>query len=180
VSTASVIVSGIVGIGGLAFGFWNRWLSVAHDRTLTDLAAVRDVLEQGAINLHRVAYALDPVQQDLQSNAKATHAALETLGREYDEFVERMKVRLGPVHEVTREFEAANQATLDAFRSVQRVVVLHLPHIDRGDEVGVRQATKLLDKDRDVLTEARERFDEHRRLSIDAAARTAGAKLSSR
>ena len=175
-----MIVSGIVGIGGLAFGFWNRWLSVAHDRTLADLAAVRDVIEQGAIHLHRVAYVLDPVRQDLEGNAKTAHAALEPLGREYDELVERMKVRLGPGHEVTREFEAANQATLDAFRAVQRVVRLHLPRIERGDEVGVRQATKLLDKDRDVLTEARERFDDHRRLFIDAAASTAGAKLPSR
>jgi hypothetical protein len=178
VEVVSVIVSGVVGIGGLAFGWWNRWLSVRHDRTLADLAAVRDVIERGAIHLHQVAYALDPVKLDLEGNAREAHAALGPLGREYDELVERLKVRLGPEHQVVREFAGANEATLDAFRAVGRVVNLHLPHIERGG-LAANRASELLDRDRDKLDEARERFDRHRIRFIDAAARTAGATLRS-
>jgi hypothetical protein len=151
-----------------------------HDRQVADLEAVREVVEEGAIRLHRVAYALDPVKQDLEGNARKALAALEPLGRDSDELVERMKVRLGQDRDLAREFESANEATLDAFRAVQRVVVLHLPHIERGTEPGVRQATKLLERDRNVLTNARERLDGHRAEFIDAAARTVGANLPSR
>jgi hypothetical protein len=178
VSVISEIVAGIVGIGGLAFGWKQSTLRLGQERTLADLAAVRDVIEQGAIHLHRVAYALDPVKLDLEANAREAHAALEPLGREYDELVERLNVRLGPDHEVVREFAGANDATLDAFPAVQRVVKLHLQHIESGG-LAAKQATVLLDKDRDVLTAARERFDRHRGLFIDSGARTAGGKLPS-
>jgi hypothetical protein len=113
-----------------------------HDRQVADLNAVREIVEEGAILLHRVAYELDPVKQNLESNAKDAVVALGPLGRDSDALVERMKVRLGPDHDVARAFEHAIGAMLDAFRAVQRVVVLHLPHIERNTEPGVRQASR--------------------------------------
>jgi hypothetical protein len=74
--------------------------------------------------------------------------------------VERLKVRLGPEHEVTRELADADDATLDAFRAVGRVVNPHLPQIERGG-LAAKQAMRLLERDREVLSAARERFDRH-------------------
>jgi hypothetical protein len=172
VEVVSVIVSGVLGLGGLAFGWWNRWLSVRHDRTLADLAAVRDVIERGAIHLHRVAYALDPVKLDLEANAIEAHAALGPLGRDYDELVERLKVRLGRDHEVVREFAGANEATVDAFRAVGRVVNLHLPHIERGG-LAERRASGLRSTERTCsVTRSRSRLEMVATASLLASARS--------
>ena len=177
-SAISELAAGVVGIGGLAFGWKQSTLRLGQDRTLADLAAVRDVIDLGAIHLHRVAYALDPVKLDLERHAVQAHTTLGPLGRDYDELVERLKVRLGPEHEVTRELADADDATLDAFRAVGRVVNLHLPQIERGG-LDAKQAMRLLEKDREMLSAARERFDRHRDLFIAAAARTAGGNLPS-
>jgi hypothetical protein len=167
----------LVGLGGLAFGWRQSTLSLGHQRTLADLAATRDLLERGAVHLHRVAYALDPVKQDLVGNAEKARTVLADLGVEYDEVSERLKVRLCPDHEATRTYVGAGEAFLEAWRAVDRVAVLHLPHVQGH---GATQAMKLIDKDTVVLATARERFDEHRRDFIDAACRTAGARLPSR
>jgi hypothetical protein len=186
-AVVSIIASSAVAIVALGANVWQHVRGLAHDRdmtklrlsqdrTLADLAAVRDVIERGAVHLHLVAYALDRSKQDLEGNAGRTYSELDKLGREYDELVERLKVRLGPDHDAVREFVDANAATLDAYRAIERVVKLHLPHIEQGGS-GANQARTLLDNDRARLTDARERFDSHRTAFIEAAARTAGAKL---
>jgi hypothetical protein len=162
------ITTGAVGIAGITYAGWNRWLSLKHDRTLADLAAVRAVVEDGAVHLHRVAYALDPVKLDPQSNARTASAALGPLGEKYDEVSERMKVRLGPEHEITRKYVGAGEAALDATRAVQRVAVLHVPRLEKGG-LAAKQTMKLLEQDEAALVNARARFDEHRREFIDAA-----------
>jgi hypothetical protein len=166
----------LVGLGGLLFGWTQSTRTLGQQRTLADLAATRDVLEAGAIHLHHVAYALDPVQVDLITNAKTTRETLAKLGKDYDELSERMKVRLHPDHETTREFVSASQEALDAWRAVDRTVALHLRHL-AGE--GASQAHGALERERLNLVATRLRFDEHRRLFIDAAARTAGARLPS-
>lgn len=169
----------LLGLGGLAFGWRERGRTFEHERTLSDLAAVRDVIEEGAVYLHRVAYALDLVKQDLEGNAKRAHAKLGELGMTYDEISERLKVRLEPRHEVAQKFMGAVEATLEAARIVERVVDLHLPHLAQAGSAA-KQAMTLLDQDRGGLTKARLRFDAHRREFIDAAACIAGANLPSR
>jgi hypothetical protein len=174
-----------IGLGGLAFGWAQSTRTLGQQRTLAEgavaqqrtLAGTRDVLEGGAIYLHRIAYALDPVKRDLVRNAKDSRLALEELGKDADEASERMKVRLGPEHETTLEFVAAGEAALEAWRAVDRVVVLHLPRL-KGEAIP-RQVSDLLERDRVALDVARGQFDEHRIAFIDAAARTAGANLPS-
>jgi hypothetical protein len=176
---ADVIMTGAVGLAGIGYAWWNRWVSMLHDRTLSDLAAVRDVIEEGAIYLHRVSYAFDRAQREMNDDVERAHAALVEIGPTYDEIAERLKVRLEPHHEVAQKFAGAVEAGLDAARAIERLAVLHLPSIAMGG-AAAKQATVLADKDRDVLAQARSRFDAHRSEYLDAAARTAGAKLPSR
>jgi septation ring formation regulator EzrA len=178
-SAWSEIGATLLGLGGLAFGWRERGRTFEHERTLSDLAAVRDVIEEGAVYLHRVAYALDLVNQDLLGNATEANAKLAKLGMTYDEISERLKVRLAPHHEVTQKFVGTVEAALEATQVVQRVVVLHLRNLEKG-ESAAKQVMTLVEKDRAVLTSARSRFDAHRREFIDAGARTAGANLPSR
>jgi hypothetical protein len=119
-----------VGLGGLAFGWTQSRQTIGQQRTLADLAATRDVLEASAVHLHRIAYVLNDVKLDLPRNARAAGATLAGLGKSYDELSERVKVRLGPDHEATREFVAAGSAALNMWRAIDRAVVLHLPHLE--------------------------------------------------
>ena len=84
--------------------------------TLADLAAVRSVIEDGAVHLHHVAYTLDEIKGRIQSGAPEERVKLEAHGRIYDELCERMKVRLGPTDEVTLHFLAADEAVLEIYR----------------------------------------------------------------
>jgi hypothetical protein len=166
----------VVGLGGLFFGWRQGSRTEGHERTLADLAATREVIEQGAIHLHHIAYALDDVKQNLVGKAEAAHEELKVLGRTYDELVERMKVRLGPEHEVTRKFVGADEAVLEAYRALEMIVLE--PPADEPSAQRERHAA--IDQQRQRVTAARDRFDVHRREFIDAAARTGGAKLPSR
>ena len=166
----------LVGLGGLAFGAWQAQQRLSHDRTLVDLASAREVCEDGAIYLHRVAYALDPAKQDVIGRGAESYAEVSVLGKQYDEVSERMKVRLGTDHEVTRPFVGAGEAALDATRALDRIVNLHLPSLERGDELVAKQVQPLLDQAEQVVTEARARFDSHRSQFIEAASRSFGTK----
>jgi hypothetical protein len=129
---ADVIMTGAVGLAGIGYAWWNRWVSMLHDRTLSDLAAVRDVIEEGAIYLHRVSYAFDRAQREMNDDVERAHAALVEIGPTYDEIAERLKVRLEPHHEVAQKFAGAVEAGLDAARAIERLAVLHLPSIAMG------------------------------------------------
>ena len=147
-----------------------------HERRMADLAAVRDVVEEGAVHLHRVAYVLDDVRSHLMSKLDEWHAKLTEFGERYDELSERMKVRLGPDHEVTREFVGAGESVLDIYRAIG-MIRLEPP----AEEAHVRvDRQNAINEQRQRITNARERFDTHRAGFIDAAARTAGAILPSR
>jgi hypothetical protein len=127
-----VIMTGAVGLAGIGYAWWNRWVSLLHDRTLSDLAAVRDVIEEGAIYLHRVSYAFDRARREMNDDVERAHAALVEIGPTYDEISERLKVRLAPHHEVAQKFAGAVEAGLDAARAIERLAVLHLPSIAMG------------------------------------------------
>ena len=169
----------LVGLGGLAFGAWQAQQRLTHDRTIVDLASARDVCEDGAIYLHRVAYALDPAKQDIIGRASESYVEMSELGKRYDEVSERMKVRLGPDHNVTRPFVGAGEAALDATRALERIVKLHLPQMESGNELAAKQVEPLVDRDEQVVTNARSRFDAHRSQFIEAASRSFGTKRAS-
>jgi hypothetical protein len=134
---------------------------------------IRAVIEEGAIHLHRVAYALDDTKSGLMRKLDEIHATIEQIGQHHDELVERMKVRLGPDHEVTRKFLGANEATLDVYRALGAIRLE-----ETAEEAYVRaDVARVIKEQRERIAEARARFDVHRREYIDAAARTAGARL---
>jgi hypothetical protein len=152
---------------------------MGQQRTLADLGATRDVLEAGAIHLHRAGYAMDPLNSDLMGQATSAKASLQPLGIAYDEISERITVRLGRSHAVTLAYVAAGEALLDVWRAVDRVVVLHLPHLD-GAEAGQGQALDSIEQERMQVIAARQQFDVQRVAFVDAAAQTAGSRLRSR
>jgi hypothetical protein len=39
------VTTAVVGLAGIGYAAWNRWVSLLHDRTLADLGATRDVIE---------------------------------------------------------------------------------------------------------------------------------------
>src|SRR4051794_14043111 len=118
----------VVALGGLAFGGWQAQQRLAQERTLSDLEAARDVIEDGAVYLHRVSYAFDRARREVNDDVARAHATLAEIGPTFDEVSERLKVRLKPGHEVTRKFEDAVEAGLDATRAIERLAVLHLPN----------------------------------------------------
>jgi hypothetical protein len=176
-SAISEIGSTLIGLGGLTLAWRSTTRTFAHERTLADLAAVRDVLEEGAIYLHRASYALDLVKLDLQGNAPRVHARLNEIFVTCDEILERLKVRLKRQHRATVEFSAAVEATRKAAQVVQRVVDLHLPNLEKGGDSAIKQVTAQLDDAGAELMQWRSDFDAHREAFIDAAAATVGADL---
>ena len=178
-SAVTEVGSTMAGLGGLVFGWWQARQKLTHDRDLVDLASARDVCEEGAIYLHRVAYGLDPLKLTVMDNAAGVHEAMSRLGKDYDEASERVKVRLGPEHEATRKFVGAGEAALEATRAVERVAVLHAPHIQAGG-TGAKQAMRLLEDDEAKIVAARSSFDTHRSEFVEIAAREFGAKRALR
>jgi len=164
-----------VAAAGLVFGWLERRRALAHERTLHDLDAVRSLIEDGAVHLHDIAYALDKLVENLPDNADEIQGELRVRGKRYDELVERMKVRLGPDHETTREFIGANEAVLEIFRGLQLIQMEHAAGAPLRSD-----AIERVGKQRARVTAARATFDHQRVRFVDAAARTAGAKLSSR
>lgn len=176
VGVVSDIVAGVVGIGGLAFGWRERQRTLEHERTLADLEAARVVIEEGAIALHRVAYILDDLRGPTSRKREDVRERLREFGERFDELSERLKVRLGPDHEVTRKLVGANEAVLEIFRALS-MMGLEEP----AEEAHVRRdIAQFMDKQRERIDTARERFDAHRKEFIAAGARLAAVKLSSR
>jgi hypothetical protein len=73
-------------------------------------------------------------------------------------------------------FAGAGEATLEVFRSVDR---LKLAPPKDGDERAQRYRFELGDRTRDEVTEQRTTFDARREELMDAARRAAGAELPS-
>jgi hypothetical protein len=162
-----------LGFAGLAFGWRERTSTLKHERTLADLEAVRSVIEDAAVHLHHVAYALDDVKLDPIGNASKAHAEIKNLGRRYDEISERMKVRMGPAHPATQHLVAANEAVLEIHKALG-MILLEEPAEGAAARHGRIESLNI---QRKRLITARDEFDQHRGRFIEAAARAAGAKL---
>lgn len=173
VSVLPDIITASVGIGGLAFGWRERSRTLEHERTLVDLEAARTVIEEGAITLHRVAYVLDDLRGPTSIKREEVRARLRDFGQRFDELSERLKVRLGPEHEVTREFVEADEAVLDMFRALSLMGLEEPAEVEHAR----RDATQFMEQQRERINVSRNRFDAHRTEFIAAAARLAAVKL---
>jgi len=164
----------VLGLAGLAFGWRERTIALEHERTLADLQAVRSVIEEGAIHLHRVAYALDRARGSIHNGAPEHYLQLQAYGQTYDELCERMKVRMRPEHDVTRHFVAANESALDIYRALG-MIQQEAPAEDR--DVRADRA-KFIDQQRARFNASFGAFKEHRENFVSAAADAAGARLA--
>jgi hypothetical protein len=161
------------GLGAWRFGWRERGRTLEHERRINDVGAVRDVIEEGAVALHRDAYTLDDLRGPSSRSREDVYAALREFGQRYDELSERMRVRLGPEHEVTRKFVGAGEAVLDIFRALGL-----MGHEEPAEEEWVRRdVARFMDEQWQRIDAAYERFDQHSKEFIAAAARLAAAKL---
>jgi hypothetical protein len=156
-----------------------------NQRNLADLDNVRIALDDAAVTLNRVAYALDSVRLNLtqfgagfleEAQGAATYDELKVAGQDLDVLTERLAVRFGRDHEIVVAFTAASEATLEVFRSVDR---LKLAPAKDGDERAQRYRFDLGNTARDEVTAHRATFDSCREEFMDAAQRAAGAQLPS-
>jgi hypothetical protein len=153
------IGSVLVGLGGLAFGWRERSRSLRHERAAPDIAAARDLLEEGAVHLHGVARVLEPLRNNLAGRVVETRAEIERHTSRHEELTERMRIRLQPAHEATREFESTGAALAEIYGA--------LGAIELDDSAADEQRTR--------IATARDAFDDHRRRFSDAAARGPGS-----
>lgn len=180
----AIAVPNLVAIVAIVAGWTQQARTLAAQRKLTDLENVRTVLDDAAVVLHEAAYALDDARSHLtqygsgffrdEERAKPYHA-LWHVGQELDVLLERLSIRFGRDHEVTRAFRDADDALLAIYR---KLGVLRL-EADADTEDGRRQLHQFVNEVRAETEGSREEFDTGRRAFIDAAQGTAGAHLPS-
>lgn len=184
--TVAVISSSSVAALAIVANLVQHRGRVKHERELHDLDNVRDVLDDGAELLHRIAYVLDDVRLGLiqygagffkEEKRVATFNELKQLGREADALLARLAVRLGEDHEVVKAFEGADEVVLAIYRALDMIRFESDPAPD--DPYAKQQVRKIIDAERDKITASRETFDTHRDDFMKAASRTAGARLPS-
>ena len=83
-ATVSVVASSVVAVAAIASTWLQHRAGLKHERTVVDLDNVRDVLDEGAVVLHRIAYVLDDLRSQLTPRSMrsvADRAELPTTGR---------------------------------------------------------------------------------------------------
>jgi hypothetical protein len=183
--TVAVISSSSVAALAIVANLFQYRGRVKHERELHDLDNVRNVLDDAAELLHRIAYVLDNVQLGLtqygagffkDEKRVATYDKLEQVGREADGLRARLAVRLRVDHEVVKAFTEANEAVLAIYRALGMIRFESDPPPDPTAEKQVRE---IIDAERDKITAGRKSFDKRRDDFMNAASRTAGARLPS-
>jgi hypothetical protein len=182
VAIAAIVAPSAVAIAAIIVGYKQQSRGLEHERKLADLANVRDLIDDAAVHLHRVEYALDAVRRHLGRNqfrffadaeGQELFLAVERAGEEFDVLRERLAVRLGEDHEAVTRITEANQAVPEIFRALERLKLLPDPK-SRLEE---RQIERLFKRNDAKITAQREAFDGGRREFMHAAQRTAGAQL---
>jgi hypothetical protein len=183
--TIAIIVSGTVALAAIVATWHQHVRSLGHERTLADLANVRDILDEAAVALHETAYLLDDLLSYLTQHGgvsffktedgTAIYKALGGRGRELDALLERLSVRLGSDHHVVSAFNAADAATLGIWRAAG--LLRDEPEAD-GNPAAANQIRKLNDQKRGEIEAFREQFDTARKAFVSAAHTAAGSRLS--
>lgn len=183
-TTIAIIAPNVVAATAIIVGWLQHDKSLGMQRKLADLDNVRSVLDDAAVALHNVTYALDSARSALgqwgrkffdSDEGTIAYEQLKSFGQDVDVLVPRLAVRLGREHEAVIAFEAAVEDALDIFRALGLVRLE--PEPDPGHATAL--VRDFIDKSRARITERREQFDGHREMFMDAAQRAAGAKLSS-
>lgn len=144
---------------------------------------MRSVLDEAAAALHEAEYALNDSRSSLAEFGRAFaqrgtgYARLAESGRELDQLLERLKIRLGPGHAAVLAFEAADQAVLEIHRTLGQIK-------DEGEaDLGAdrkRETKQRYDECRDRVAAERETFNAMRAEFIVTAQAAAGVQLPAR
>lgn len=179
----AIVVPNLVAATAIVVGWRQQVRALEAERKLSDLSNVRTVLDDAAVALHTAAYALDEARSNLvpygrgffndEEREKPYHA-LSQAGRELDVLLdERLSIRFGRDHDVTRAFRGADEALLAIYRKLALVKLE--PNAETED--ARHQLRSFLGEVRRETVELRETFDAERRSFTDAAQRRAGAQL---
>jgi hypothetical protein len=132
-----------------------------HQREMSDLTVVRELLDDAAIALHRASLARDgvwAVGPAAAAEAEGVASELANTGTGLDAIVERLMVRLGLEARVV----LASRAAADALKKIHDEI--HRPNSDSVDQFGAFHA-------------ASDEFNAARAAFRGAAADAAGAQL---
>jgi hypothetical protein len=122
-TTTDVILAAgptVVAVVAIGSGVWHQRRGLAHERTMGDLADVRELLDAAAVALHEADHVygdwfLHAPASPTQEDERRLDAARKTI----DRVIERLAVRLGPRHDVVANLRAANGAFLALERAVR-------------------------------------------------------------
>lgn len=182
----AIIVPSIVAVAAVGLTWDQHRRGLRHERELSDLGPVREVFDESAVLLHRIAYDLDDVRSYLTQHGgvsffkteKGTevYKLLGEHGKNADVLYERLSVRLRRDHAAVVHFKAANVAVLSIWRAVG---LLRRKPEANGHESAARQIAVLNAEKRAQIEADRATFDTSRDRFIAAAQRAAGARLRS-
>jgi hypothetical protein len=178
---ATVLVAVIVAVITAVTTDRRQARQVAHERELADLDDLRGVLDKAATWLHRTSYVLDDFYGKVHlsyvqsEDGQRMTARLRKCGRELDALYERLSVRLGREHPVTRTFKNADDAVLHTWRAI---LMLALEQTPDGDPYAARQVREHERERRDDVERSRQTFKTAWERFVEAAEVAAGARLS--
>ena len=179
-SFVAVVVANIVAIVAILTGLWQHSKTLAQERELSDLASVRDVLVKASSVLHMGEYALDGIRLNLSQYGAGffgnavymePYKELVRVGKETDELLAELRVRLGPKHRAVLAFELTDAAMLLTMRAMES---LKLEDTEGEDRAATREFMRDI---RGRVKESRETFDANQAEFFDAAHAAAGARL---
>lgn len=184
--TATVAVIATSSVAGLsiAANLLQHARTLKHERQLTDLGHVRDVLDDAAVLLHRIAYILDSVRMALiqtpmtffeDEKRAQTYRVLRRSGEECDALRERLTIRLGEDHDAVSAFTKLDSAVLEIFRCLDLIRFETETPPDPGSATS--QVRGIVERKRDEIDQYRAAFDGHRAEFMRAAHGAAGARL---
>jgi hypothetical protein len=184
-SVIAVVGAQAVALAAIGANFLQQRRAFANERELTDLESVRGLLSEAAAVLHRVEYALDEANSTLiqwggaffenEERAKP-YRELEAVGREADEVLGQLRIRLGPKHSATLAFGDADAAMLDAFRA------LGLVRLEEPAPAGTptrEEFAEMMEQQRDRVSAGRENFNIAQEQFAEAAHAATGVRLGS-
>ncbi len=186
-TAVSIAAPNIVALAAIGARVWQRHSSRKHDRERHDLDAVRAILNDKAVALHRIAYALNDVRSHLTQHGDSFFTSphggergeeifeeLQSVGRDADVVVERLAVRFGRRAAVTEAFTKADDATLEISRALG---LLRMESAPDGSSAAERYLAESMTKTRAKLKEQRAYFNDAREAFIVEAVNLAGARL---
>lgn len=187
---AVAVAANAVAIVAIYFAYKQHRASLDQQRRLTDLASVRDLIDETATHLHVVATELDQIRLRLttrgqgffESKEGTEHAEgserlreLSRVGDELDVLRERLAVRLGEQHPAVVKITDVDEAVLAIWRALDGIRF----NVDRDADPGHGQAwvRNYFDEQHVKITQQREVFDAARKAFVTAAHSAAGAEL---